>query len=348
MQMVLKLGGQIGAGMEVDGLVLSKEASPETGKRVAKGVKLKDGTVLEADLVIICTGAWTPSLFPSPSLGISHLLQASGQSVAKIQLTKDEAERQSKFPVIFDLSTGFYTFPPNPEGIVKVAIHGLGYINPDANGISTPRTVLTPGAEDGFVPKEMAADLRAGLKTMFPELAKKDFFGCVSCRALLASKTLVRRVSNTLSSLACCRTRLCWYTDSPSGEWLIDYQPDIEGLLFATGGCGHAFKVCTLFSSPGPGSCASSYRPVLLMPIARLPVSSHDRPIRSLAPSRHPARAPGFNVGVWRGPSCCDGGGPPPGGRSDEEGARRGRARDQHRLEGLNLRSGGFLGVSCA
>lgn len=58
MQMVLELGGQIGAGMEIDGLVLSKELSPSTGKRVAKGVKLKDGTVLEADLVIIATGAW--------------------------------------------------------------------------------------------------------------------------------------------------------------------------------------------------------------------------------------------------------------------------------------------------
>ena len=63
MQMVLKLGGQIGAGMEVDGLVLSKEASPETGKRVAKGVRLKDGSVLEADLVIVCTGAWYVHIF---------------------------------------------------------------------------------------------------------------------------------------------------------------------------------------------------------------------------------------------------------------------------------------------
>lgn len=55
--MVLQLGGQIGAGMEVDGLVMSKEPSA-SGKRVAKGVKLKSGDVLEADLVIICTGAW--------------------------------------------------------------------------------------------------------------------------------------------------------------------------------------------------------------------------------------------------------------------------------------------------
>lgn len=66
----------------------------------------------------------TPALFPSPSLGISNLLQASGQSVAKLQLTKEEAERQSRFPVIFNMSSGFYAFPPNPDGIVKVAIHG--------------------------------------------------------------------------------------------------------------------------------------------------------------------------------------------------------------------------------
>lgn len=57
MQMVLEQGGHIGAGMEIDGIVISKEPSA-SGKKVAKGVKLKSGQVLEADLVIICTGAW--------------------------------------------------------------------------------------------------------------------------------------------------------------------------------------------------------------------------------------------------------------------------------------------------
>lgn len=57
MQMVLEQGGHIGAGMEIDGIVLGKELS-SSGTKVAKGVKLKSGQVLEADLVVICTGAW--------------------------------------------------------------------------------------------------------------------------------------------------------------------------------------------------------------------------------------------------------------------------------------------------
>jgi len=93
---------------------------------------------------------------------VSTLLQASGQSVAKIQLTPEEAKKQSVLPVVFDLSSGWYAFPPNPEGIVKLAIHGLGVIAPNSQGVSIPRTVLTPGAEAGFIPKEMVDDLRAG------------------------------------------------------------------------------------------------------------------------------------------------------------------------------------------
>lgn len=37
-------------------------------------------------------------------------------------------------------------------------------------------------------------------------------------------------------------TRLCWYTDSPSNDWLFDHVPGKEGLLVASGGSGHLFK----------------------------------------------------------------------------------------------------------
>ena len=67
-------------------------------------------------------------------------------------------------------------FPPNPEGLVKVAIHGPGYLNCQGGSkVSVPRTKLTPGAEDGFIPKEMVDELREGLRDIFPELAVKDF-----------------------------------------------------------------------------------------------------------------------------------------------------------------------------
>lgn len=39
-------------------------------------------------------------------------------------------------------------------------------------------------------------------------------------------------------------TRMCWYSDVVDGDWVIDYSPKHPSLLFATGGAGHAFKVC--------------------------------------------------------------------------------------------------------
>jgi sarcosine oxidase/L-pipecolate oxidase len=84
----------------------------------------------------------------------------------------------------FNIDNGFYVFPPNPEGLVKVAIHGAGYTNPSSNssgGVSIPRTKLTPGAEDGCIPKAMVEELREGLRDIFPELAEKDFEGTRLC-----------------------------------------------------------------------------------------------------------------------------------------------------------------------
>ena len=38
-------------------------------------------------------------------------------------------------------------------------------------------------------------------------------------------------------------TRMCFYSDVPGANWVIDYHPKFPSLLVATGGSGHAFKV---------------------------------------------------------------------------------------------------------
>jgi sarcosine oxidase/L-pipecolate oxidase len=38
------------------------------------------------------------------------------------------------------------------------------------------------------------------------------------------------------------KTRLCWYSDTPNADFLIDYHPHWRGLFVATGDSGHAFK----------------------------------------------------------------------------------------------------------
>ncbi len=43
--------------------------------------------------------------------------------------------------------------------------------------------------------------------------------------------------------------RLCLYCDSWDGDFWIDWDPDREGLLVATGGSGHGFKFAPLIGS---------------------------------------------------------------------------------------------------
>jgi sarcosine oxidase/L-pipecolate oxidase len=35
---------------------------------------------------------------------------------------------------------------------------------------------------------------------------------------------------------------MCWYCDTVTGDWLVDYHPDYANLFVATGCSGHAFK----------------------------------------------------------------------------------------------------------
>ncbi|KAI5121451.1 hypothetical protein M0805_009559 [Coniferiporia weirii] len=230
MQRVEELGGKILPGKEV--LVLLKSSGkpekinsatgPQTSRTV--GVKCKDGCEYAADMVVIATGSWTASAFPDLNLGERCL--ASGQSIATIKLTDEEAERYRKSPVVLDFGpSGFYVFPPNKDNIVKVAKHTGGVTNfvpiPSAPAldaasakISSPRTVFSHGPDGLKIPQPDAQIIRDCLQEVYPELANKPFN----------------------------YTRLCWYTDSPDSDWIIDVHPADPGLALVTSGSGHGYK----------------------------------------------------------------------------------------------------------
>lgn len=113
--------------------------------------------------------------------------------------------------------TGFladcsYIFPPTPEGIVKFAIHGPGWVNPtEHNGHPLPSI---PRDDYHRIPREGIQALKLGLLDTYPELAQKEW----------------------------CETRMCWYCESPSSDWLLDYHPQHPSLFIAAGDSGHAFK----------------------------------------------------------------------------------------------------------
>ncbi|KAF7515178.1 hypothetical protein PCG10_003566 [Penicillium crustosum] len=178
------------------------------------GVNLADGTHLLASQVILATGAWSNRL-----LDLSQTASSSGQPVGFIQLTPAEASKFAQTPVMINMTTGVFPFPPTPgTNILKLARHGYGYAT-EAPSEATGRLVSGPrrnssNVASGYLPDDADAALRDGLRQLFPSLGDRPW-------------------SNR---------RLCWYTDTPTGDFIIDRHPVMDGLFVATGGAGHAFK----------------------------------------------------------------------------------------------------------
>ncbi|KAJ5755688.1 L-pipecolate oxidase [Penicillium manginii] len=180
------------------------------GSRVV-GVNVLSGGSIRASQVILSTGAWTSRL-----LNVAHAASSSGQPVGFIQLTQDEARALDDTPVMIDMTTGVFVFPPTPgSNILKLARHGYGYANETTTTNDGNRTISAPKLESsnsqtGYIPSDADDSLREGLRRFFPKLAQRPW-------------------SNR---------RLCWYTDTPKGDFIIDNHPKYEGLFVATGGAG--------------------------------------------------------------------------------------------------------------
>lgn len=93
--------------------------------------------VIAADLVVLCAGAWTQRLLPE----LASSLRAVGQPVFHLRPDEPPLFAAHQFPVFgADISqTGYYGFPANADGIVKIANHGTGVeIHDDAERHTTP------------------------------------------------------------------------------------------------------------------------------------------------------------------------------------------------------------------
>ncbi|KAK7732643.1 hypothetical protein SLS63_004898 [Diaporthe eres] len=181
-----------------------------------RGVRLADGSELQADLTVLATGAWTPGL-----IDLSRRAVATGQVVAYIDLTDEERAALAHKPTLLNLSTGYFIITPAGKTL-KVARHSYGYLNPTTKSsspsssvISAPATHLTDPPTQSIPPADEAA-LRAAMLEMVPLPGLRD-------RPFKA-------------------TKLCWYTDTVDGDFIIDYHPDYRSLFLATGGSGHGFK----------------------------------------------------------------------------------------------------------
>jgi glycine/D-amino acid oxidase-like deaminating enzyme len=113
-------------------------------------------THLAGDFVVMAVGAWTPYLLPFTK----KFFRATGQPVFHIKPSEPELFAPERFPVFgADITTtGYYGFPINRDGVVKIANHGTG-------------REMSPNSPDRVVIVDDERNLREFLASTFPSLA---------------------------------------------------------------------------------------------------------------------------------------------------------------------------------
>ncbi len=127
----------------------------ESDDRVS-GIVLDDGQRIAADSVVMAVGAWTPYLLPFTK----KFFRANGQPVFHLEPRQPELFASQRFPVFgADITTtGYYGFPVNRDGVVKIANHG-------------PGREMSPESPKRAVTAEDQGNLREFLSSTFPLLA---------------------------------------------------------------------------------------------------------------------------------------------------------------------------------
>lgn len=120
-----------------------------------RGLLTTDGKKCAADVVVMAAGAWTQFLLP----WLKPYLRSNGMPVFHLAPKHPENFRATTFPVFAaDTSaTGYYGFPINRDGVVKIARHWDG-------------REMHPEARERIVDENEERNLREFLKECFPAL----------------------------------------------------------------------------------------------------------------------------------------------------------------------------------
>lgn len=184
------------------------------------GVRLGDSSEIKADLTMLAAGAWTASL-----IDLRGICKATGQVLCYMPISAEEEASLAKRPTIFNLSHGLFMIPPGKR-LLKIARHGHGYVN--------PTTIPNPESED---PNET-------ITVSLPYTSVDDPSQVVPAEGQKECRDFLTAIHPSLSipSRPFTKSKICWYTDTRNGDFLISYHPKYKGLFVATGGSGHGFK----------------------------------------------------------------------------------------------------------
>ena len=157
------------AGQRVKGIVVQdlqfkavlpsevEESRRETAQVVSRDPSTSLGmTRIAGDFIVMAVGAWTPYLLPFTK----KFFRATGQPVFHLKPSDPELFAPERFPVFgADIrTTGYYGFPINGDGVVKIANHGSG-------------REMSPDSPERMVAAEDERNLREFLASTFPSFA---------------------------------------------------------------------------------------------------------------------------------------------------------------------------------
>src|SRR5262249_15935948 len=133
------------------------ESRSDSIQVVSRGPSTSLGmTSLRGDFVVMAVGAWTPYLLPFTG----NFFRATGQPVFHMKPSNPEFFTPHPLPPFgADITpTGYYGFPINHDGVVKIANHG-------------PGREMSPDSAERVVSSDDEKNLREFLAPTFPSLA---------------------------------------------------------------------------------------------------------------------------------------------------------------------------------
>jgi sarcosine oxidase len=189
------------------GAVLREGEAVRSWSADDSGVRVKtDRAAYEGAKLVLTAGAWTPSLAPS----LAGRLRVTRQVLGWVEPERTDRFAPPSFPcwAIEDPRDGlYYGFPPLPADARGPALAGLKV------GLHVPGPTVDPDAADRTPSTADEAAFGSGLRRYVP--------------AITGPPTAMR---------------VCLYTNTPDGDFLVGRLPGEDRVAIACGFSGHGFK----------------------------------------------------------------------------------------------------------
>ncbi|KAL3471474.1 FAD dependent oxidoreductase [Aspergillus californicus] len=172
------------------------------------GAQTTEGKEYTADRVVLCAGANSDQL-----LDFERQLRPTAWTLAHIQMTEEERKSWKNLPVLFNINSGFFIEPDAQHGQLKFVDEHPGY----CNFVRDPTTGIErsiPFAKQQ-IPVRSERKARQFLRETVPQIADRPF----------------------------AFARICWDSDTPDRQFLIDQHPRYRSLVVAAGGSGMGFMM---------------------------------------------------------------------------------------------------------